>query len=203
MWQRWSPEQDGGGKQGKGTRGSHTQNSAAQGRRSSRAYNSPTAEQYSLPPSASSSPAKSKPKLDHTEEDDEAVSLHSSQDDTRELQDSITDFPTANTPIMDTTLKDMLISLRSTLHADIQSLTRQFKSEISSVNKRISHVETKMGEFACTFNDLVDAHNDRDDDMLQLKLKLANLEDRSRRNNVKIRGIPESVKNPDLKPHFI
>lgn len=59
-----------------------------------------------------------------------------------------------------------------------------------------------MGEFASTLNDLVDAHNDRDE-IFQMKLKLANLEDRSRRNNVKIRGIPEKVKPPDLKDYFI
>lgn len=42
-----------------------------------------------------------------------------SLDDTSELQDSISEFPTANQPVLDTTLKDMLVSLRSTLHADI------------------------------------------------------------------------------------
>lgn len=35
-----------------------------------------------------------------------------------------------------------------------------------------------------------------------LKSKLTDLEDRSRLNNVQIRGIPESVKNHDLRPFF-
>lgn len=59
-----------------------------------------------------------------------------------------------------------------------------------------------MGEFASTFNDLVDAHNDRDDEMMQMKIKLADLEDRSRRNNITFRGIPETVKPPDLKKYL-
>lgn len=49
-----------------------------------------------------------------------------------------------------------------------------------------------------TFNELVDAHNERDDEISWLKAKVADLEDRSRWNNVKIRGIPESVTAPDL-----
>lgn len=43
-------------------------------------------------------------------------------DDTRELQDSISEFPTANQQVFDTTLKDMLVFLGSTLHADILAL---------------------------------------------------------------------------------
>lgn len=99
--------------------------------------------------------------------------------------------------MMDTMLKDMLVSLRSTLHSDILALTRQFRSKTFTVDDRVSHVEEKIGEFASTFNELVDAHNDRDDEMMEMKIKLADLEDRSRRNNIKIRGIPETVKPPE------
>lgn len=150
---------------------------------------------YSPPPSASSSPAKSRQRMSVEHADTEEVSgLNSSLDDTRELQDSITDFPTSNQPVMDTTLKDMLVSLRSTLHSDILAITHQFKSEVKAVSNRVTHIESKMGEFANTFNDMVDA---------QIKTKLADLEDRSRRNNVKIRGIPKTVKPPDLKNSLV
>lgn len=51
-----------------------------------------------------------------------------------------------------------------------------------------------MGKFASSHNTLdVDVHNDQEDGMEKLKAKVADLEDRSRRNNVKIRGMPESV----------
>lgn len=87
------------------------------------------------------------------------------------------------------------------MHAII-ALTQQFKSEVSAVNKRDLHIESKMGNFASTFNELVDAH-DRDDEIYWIKTKMADLEDRARRNNVKIRGIPESIYPPDLKMHFM
>lgn len=48
-----------------------------------------------------------------------------------------------------------------------------------------------MGEFEDTFNTMVEAHNDHDDEISWLKAKVADLEDRSIRNNLKIRWIPE------------
>lgn len=136
--------------------------------------------------------------------DNEEVSgFNSSLDDTRELQDSINDFPTLNQPVINTTLKDMLVSLRTTLHADMLAITQQFKSEVTAVSNRVTHIESKMGEFTTTFNEMVDAQNDRDEEIVQIKTKLADLEDRSRLNNVQIQGIPESVKPPDLKNYFV
>lgn len=58
-----------------------------------------------------------------------------------------------------------------------------------------------MGEFASTINDLVDAQEKGEDDLEGIKAKLADMEDRSRRNNMKIRGIPESVQQGELKAY--
>lgn len=52
----------------------------------------------------------------------------------------------------------------------------------------------KWGKFTTTFNNLVDAHNEREDDVEWIKAKLADLEDRSRHNNVKIHDIKETIK---------
>lgn len=48
-------------------------------------------------------------------------------EDTRELQDSIMEFLTNDQPIPVTTLKDMLVSLRGTIHSDIIPLAQQFR----------------------------------------------------------------------------
>lgn len=74
----------------------------------------------------------------------------------------------------------MLVFLLSNVHADIMTITQQFKSEVSAVTKRVLHIKSKMGEFTATFNEMVDAHNDRDDKLLQIKSKLAGLVNRSR-----------------------
>lgn len=129
--------------------------------------------------SPSTSLVKSKAKLSHMSDspaDQHASTL--SMEDTRELHDSILAFPTNDQPVLDTTLKDMLVSLRSTIHTDILSLMQQFKSDIGEVSDRVHHIENKMGDFATTFNELVDGHNERKDDFEWIKSKLADLEDR-------------------------
>lgn len=47
----------------------------------------------------------------------------------------------------------------------------------------------------------VNAYKDQSDDTDWIKAKLADLEDRSRRNNVKLRGVPESVPPADLQKY--
>lgn len=90
---------------------------------------------------------------------------------TRKLQDSILEFPTKNQPVMNTVLKDMLASLRSTIHADIISLAHQFKSEVAEVSQSVTHIENKMEEFASTFNEMVVSHKERDENMHWVKSK--------------------------------
>lgn len=63
---------------------------------------------------------------------------------------------------------------------------------------RIDQVESKMSVFAETLNELVDSHNSRSDEIDWIKVKLADLEDRSRQNNLKIRGISESIMQDNL-----
>lgn len=49
---------------------------------------------------------------------------------------------------------------------------------------------------------LLDAHDHHQDEIQTNVLKLADLEDRSRRNNIKFRGIPESVSFNELKKYL-
>lgn len=53
-----------------------------------------------------------------------------------------------------------------------------------------------------SFNTLVDAHGVHNDEILWLKDKIVNLEERSRRNNIKIMGIPKMVSASQL-PQYV
>lgn len=68
----------------------------------------------------SASPAKAKFRMDGSG-CSPVAGPDDSGEDTRELLDRIEQFPTANQPVIDTVLKDMLLSLRSTLQADMVS----------------------------------------------------------------------------------
>lgn len=46
-------------------------------------------------------------------------------------------------------------------------------------------------------------HSKREEDVEWIKAKVADLEDRSRWKNLKIRGIPESVKPASLRDYFV
>ena len=137
------------------------------------------------------SPAKSKPRLEANTS--QVSGGAEALEDTRELIDPFTAFPTSGKAVSDTTLKDMLVSLRSSMHADMLQCMRNFKADVGELGDRVTHVEEKMGEFASSHNSLIDAHSEHDTEIAWLRAKVADLEDRSRRNNVKLRGVPETV----------
>lgn len=62
-------------------------------------------------------------------------------------------------------LKEMLVSLRGSLHSDMISCIHKFNTELQSVSGNVSHIEHKMGEYATMINDLVGANEGREDDM--------------------------------------
>lgn len=135
--------------------------------------------------------------LDATDSSHELCRGLDSGEDTRDLPDSIDPFPTNNQPVLDTTLKDMLVSFRSSLHADMLSCVHKFGVKLRETS-RVDHKETKMEEFAITINDLVDAHDPNEEEMDAIKVKLADIEDRSRKMNFKIREAPETVQQSEL-----
>lgn len=58
-------------------------------------------------------------------------------EDTGELPESISVFPTSNQLVLDTALKDILIYTRGTLHADTLLLTQQFKQYVWALGYRV------------------------------------------------------------------
>lgn len=50
--------------------------------------------------------------------------------------------------VLDTTVKGMQVSLRSSIHSDIKALIPQFIADIHDVRDRVSHMENKMGVFS-------------------------------------------------------
>lgn len=64
------------------------------------------------------------------------------------------------------------------------------------------HIEANVEDLATTVNNLIDAHDDQVDDQKWIKDKLADIEDRSRHNNIKICGISETVQALEL-PSYV
>lgn len=87
-------------------------------------------------------------------------------------------------------------TLRSSIQQSVNSVLNKQMSVINDLGERV-----KIGEFSEAHNGLVDAHGLLDDEVTTLAAKLADLEDRNRRNNVKLRGVQESVQPSELSSY--
>lgn len=100
------------------------------------------------------------------------------------------------------TLQKLFHSFREDLQADFRHMMKDFKSDIQSLVSRTEHIESKMTNFATSHNLLIDSHTALEEEVHRLSNKVLDLEDRSRRNNIRLRGIPESV-SPDQLNSFL
>ncbi|KAJ1193899.1 hypothetical protein NDU88_003195 [Pleurodeles waltl] len=78
----------------------------------------------------------------------------------------------------------------TTLTAETRSMRLEipgFQSQISGMDHRVAAVESQ-----------VVLQTDRDQELLHLRSKLTDLEDRSRRNNVRFLGFPEGIEGTDI-----
>lgn len=95
----------------------------------------------------------------------------------------------------------MLLSLCTSLQSGLLSCVHQFKAKLHDLGDRVDRVEISLGEYTSSFNTMVNAHAAHSDDIAWLKDKVVDLEDRSRGNNIKIRGVPESVFSNQLQQY--
>lgn len=91
------------------------------------------------------------------------------------------------------TIQKLFHSFRGNLLEDFRSMMTDLKSGIQSLVSRTEHIESKMADFAKSHNLLIDSHAALEEEVGRLSTKVLDLEDRSRRNNIRLRGIPESV----------
>lgn len=110
--------------------------------------------------------------------------------------------PTTDQAVSQSFLKDMMLALRLSIHKSLTTTLSSQKAAIDNLDDKVDHVENKMAEFSDAHNGLVDAHNKLEDDLQMLSAKVADIEDRNRRNNINIRGIPEAISNSDLIPYI-
>lgn len=66
----------------------------------------------------------------------------------------------------------------------------------------MDHIEHKMSEYTSSFNTLVDVHTAQNENITWMTDEIADLEDRSRRNNIRLRGIPEYAPATQLHHHI-
>ncbi|KAJ1161650.1 hypothetical protein NDU88_002134 [Pleurodeles waltl] len=84
------------------------------------------------------------------------------------------------------------------MDASITSLTlktKSMRSDIASFQSRLTGLEQRMGSLEAQAT----MSRDRDQDLLHLRSKLTDMEDRSRRDNIRLHGIPESEEGSEMQ----
>ncbi|XP_077118708.1 NXPE family member 3-like [Ranitomeya variabilis] len=107
------------------------------------------------------------------------------------------DLPDA--PVTASLLREMLGDLRASLQEDMRSMMAELRREVEELGSCTDHLENKMSELVSSHNELWEAHDNLQLLATRTHAKTLDLEDRSRRNNVKLRGIAETVGTEDLK----
>lgn len=105
----------------------------------------------------------------------------------------------SDNPVSEAMLKSMLLTLQKDLHRELQSSISQIHDRVDCLKGRADVLEENMYKHAKAHNELLDAHDHHASEIHHIKLKLADLENRSRRNNIKFRGVPELVKTNEIK----
>uniref|UniRef100_A0A8C5P9T8 Transposase element L1Md-A101/L1Md-A102/L1Md-A2 n=1 Tax=Leptobrachium leishanense TaxID=445787 RepID=A0A8C5P9T8_9ANUR len=92
-----------------------------------------------------------------------------------------------------TRIEGLITSLSDRLTSRLDSVAADIKREIREIGDRTDKLEEKMAEQAGAHNEMAGRVEDLEEQLKGALLKLADIEDRSRRHNLKIRGVPDSV----------
>ncbi|CAH2320320.1 Hypothetical predicted protein [Pelobates cultripes] len=89
-------------------------------------------------------------------------------------------------------LQQALDALSQKMITTWQHSMDSLRKGVQELGKKTSHVESKTEDFAQAHNDLATHVEQIEQKLTATELKLTDLEDRARRNNLRLRGIPES-----------
>ncbi|XP_063775329.1 nodal homolog 2-A-like [Pseudophryne corroboree] len=95
-------------------------------------------------------------------------------------------------------MKQLLTQFKDEVAAEFRATMRECQRSIDEIGGRTDPLETKMGEVVSSHNDLISSHELLQTEVTALRDKLSDIEDRSRRNNLKLRGVPGTVANSAL-----
>lgn len=115
---------------------------------------------------------------------------------------SLAAYTTTDKPASEHTLKAMLLSLQSDMQKEYRSSINHLLDRVDSLEHRTDHVEQHLAGATIAHNTTVAIQDEHSEAIQQLRLKMANLEDRSRWNNIKIRGVPEAITPAEVVPYL-
>lgn len=116
---------------------------------------------------------------------------------------SLAAIPSTSNSVSKHFLKSMFLNLHKNIQTELCSSVSHIHNRIDQVEECTGQIERQMKEFTHAYNEMVDSHADHTEKIQYLNAKVADMKERSRWNNIKFRGIPESIKNSDLVPYLL
>ncbi|CAH2327899.1 Hypothetical predicted protein [Pelobates cultripes] len=108
-----------------------------------------------------------------------------------------------NLPVTQDFLQNCLEDMSTKILTSLQSTLKELRRDVQELEDRMTHVEQKMEDQTAAHNDVADQVQHMQQQLEYTQRKVMDLEDRSRRQNLRLRGIPEEVKQPDLHAFLI
>lgn len=97
-------------------------------------------------------------------------------------------FPTTDAPASEHFLKAMLLSLQADFQKELHTSINHVHKRIDFLEECTERIEQHLSSATAAHHVVVDTQDEQTETIRQLCLKVTDLEDRSRRNNIKIRG---------------
>ncbi|XP_063819155.1 LOW QUALITY PROTEIN: uncharacterized protein LOC135057187 [Pseudophryne corroboree] len=100
-------------------------------------------------------------------------------------------------------MKALLLSFKDEVAEEFRASLHTCQQTIDEFGGRTDHLETKMEEVVGSHNALITSHDQLEIEVSLLQDKVTEMEDRSRRNNLNLRGVPETVSNSSIHDYTI
>lgn len=164
----------------------------------------PTMERYVTRPQLASSNSSANPfaLLDPSLDSEDAASpsLTSSQNPATILSPS----NMILTPdILDSKLQLLLQQITSNVSAEVNKLAAELRGEITQIGDRTDTLENKFDEMVNYVQAIEEENHNLRLSVSQLQLQQEDLENRERRQNLRFRGILETVCDSELRPYLL
>ncbi|CAH2252488.1 Hypothetical predicted protein, partial [Pelobates cultripes] len=98
-------------------------------------------------------------------------------------------------------LTEALDAMSDKLVKTWQTSIEQLRKEVLDIGNRTAHIENKLSEYATAHNDIADHVAALEQKVTQIEARMADVEDRSRRNNLRLRGVSETALPGDLQAY--
>ncbi|XP_063819080.1 uncharacterized protein LOC135057111 [Pseudophryne corroboree] len=95
-------------------------------------------------------------------------------------------------------MRQLLASFKDDITMEVKTALQSCQQTVDAIGQRTDHLENKCEEVVKSHNEVINQLEELQAEVADLRRKTCDLGDRSRRNNIKLRGIPETVSNSEL-----